>query len=233
MDREKLKGWIDQGLSLEQIGALVDRDPSTVGYWVKKHGLTPNGREKHAARGGLTVEQLQPLIDAGMTHRAIAEQLDRSVPTVRHWIVRHGLEQPRQARRRAIEEAKAKGRTITRTCRRHGETEYALVGAKRRPRCKKCRSEAVARRRRRVNESVINERGGKCIICGYSRCIRGLHLHHIDPKTKLFGIASRGLTRSIEEVRKEAAKCVVLCANCHAEVEDGVTELPDLGNEER
>jgi hypothetical protein len=26
--------------------------------------------------------------------------------------------------------------------------------------------------------------------------------------------------------REEAAKCVLLCANCHAEVENGVADLP-------
>jgi hypothetical protein len=32
MDRDQLKAWIDAGLSLPQIGALTNRDPSTVGY---------------------------------------------------------------------------------------------------------------------------------------------------------------------------------------------------------
>ena len=167
-----------------------------------------------------------PLIEAGMTHRAIAERLDRSVPTVRYWITRHGLEQPRRFRREEIEQAIRSNGTLVRRCRRHGETEYALVGTAKRPRCKKCRSEAVARRRRRVKETVIREKGGRCVICGYCRCIRALHLHHVDPETKLFGIAQRGLTRGIAEVREEAKKCVALCANCHMEVEDGIASLP-------
>jgi hypothetical protein len=41
MDRELLKGWLDGGLSLEEIGVLTNRDPSTVGYWCKKYGLEP------------------------------------------------------------------------------------------------------------------------------------------------------------------------------------------------
>jgi IS30 family transposase len=31
-------------------------------------------------------------------------------------------------------------------------------------------------------------------------------------------------TRSIAEVRAEVAKCVLLCANCHAEVEGGIVK---------
>lgn len=37
------------------------------------------------------------------------------------------------------------------------------------------------------------------------------------------------MTRSIERAREEAAKCVLLCANCHAEVEAGVRSLPLQG----
>lgn len=226
MDRDQLKQWIEQGLSLEQIAAVVDRDPSTVGYWVKKHGLEPNGRRKHAARGGLTPEELRPLVAKGLTHREIAERVDRSIPTVRYWITQHGLEQPRRVRRREVEAAAQKGHTVTRLCRRHGETEYAIVGSAERPRCKKCRSAAVARRRRHVKATVIAEKGGCCIICGYARCLRALHLHHVDPKTKAFGIAFRGYSRSLAAVREEAKKCVVLCSNCHMEVEEGIASLP-------
>jgi IS30 family transposase len=53
MDRELLERYLKQGLSLPQIGALIGRDPSTVGYWVQKHGLVANGRAKYAPRGGL------------------------------------------------------------------------------------------------------------------------------------------------------------------------------------
>ena len=53
MDRDRLKRYLEQGLSLPQIGALENRDPSTVGYWVRKHGLEANGRGKYAPRGAL------------------------------------------------------------------------------------------------------------------------------------------------------------------------------------
>jgi hypothetical protein len=34
------------------------------------------------------------------------------------------------------------------------------------------------------------------------------------------------VTRSIASFREEIAKCVLLCSNCHAEVEAGVRSLP-------
>ncbi len=73
--------------------------------------------------------------------------------------------------------------------------------------------------------------GGRCAICGYARCERALEFHHVDPATKAFAIAFQGVTRSIERARAEAAKCVLLCSNCHAEVEAGfdkaTLELPE------
>jgi hypothetical protein len=84
MDRELLERYLKQGLSLPQISALVGRDPSTVGYWVQKHGLVANGRAKYAPRGGLTRAQLEPFVDSGVTLEGMATALDRSAPTIRY-----------------------------------------------------------------------------------------------------------------------------------------------------
>lgn len=117
-------------------------------------------------------------------------------------------------------------RVIDGRCHVHGETKLAVVGRKRRRlHCKLCRSEAVARRRRKVKRILVEERGGRCEVCGHDRCIGALHFHHRDPATKCFGLAERGMTRSLAELRREAAKCALLCSNCHAEVEAGLTVL--------
>jgi hypothetical protein len=232
MDRDQLKTWLEEGLSLPQIGKLVGRDPSTVGYWVKRHGLTANGKTKYSPRGGLTRQQLEPLIDRGATLQEMAEVLDRSVWTVRRQLKKHGLTLNRKGGPRPsvlpeeLERAKAAGlRTVLGHCRMHGETQFALVGADRHPRCKQCRAEAVARRRRKIKEILVAESGGRCQLCGYDRHPVALHFHHVDPASKSFGLARRGITRSLEKVRAEAAKCVLLCSNCHAEVEAGLVAL--------
>lgn len=233
MDGDQLKEWLDAGLSLPQIGALTNRDPSTVGYWVKKHRLTANGRSTYAPRGGLAREQLEPLVERGATLQEIADEVRRSTSTVRHWLKKYGLKTrngrgPRGPRlRREIEIAIGNGeRSLIRHCERHGETEFAIVGSSRRLHCRRCRSEAVARRRRRVKEILVAEAGGRCVLCGYDRCLNALEFHHRDPGKKLFGVGQRGITRAIAEVRAEARKCALLCANCHAEVEAGFTQLP-------
>ena len=37
----------------------------------------------------------------------------------------------------------------------------------------------------------------------------------------------KGHTRSMRKLADEARKCILLCANCHSEVERGVTEIPE------
>jgi hypothetical protein len=76
-----------------------------------------------------------------------------------------------------------------------------------------------------VKEILVAEAGGACSACGYSACAAALEFHHLDPALKRFTVAGRGVTRSLAEARKEARKCVLLCGNCHAEVEAGVRVL--------
>jgi len=67
-------------------------------------------------------------------------------------------------------------------------------------------SEAVMRWRRRAKVRLLEEAGGACYLCGYDRCARALHFHHVDPSTKEYGIARGGITRAIEDLRAEASK---------------------------
>jgi hypothetical protein len=109
-------------------------------------------------------------------------------------------------------------------CPHHGETQHV-----REPRgylrCGRCRQEAVVRRRRKVKERLVHEAGGRCRLCGYSRCLAALEFHHLDPSAKQFGVAQNGMARSIERLRAEVRKCILLCSNCHAEVECGFSSL--------
>ena len=81
---------------------------------------------------------------------------------------------------------------------------------------------AVAKRRKKLKQMAVEFMGGKCKICGYQRCIRALEFHHIDPSKKEFSVSADGLTRSWEKIKQELAKTVLLCANCHREIEDGM-----------
>jgi transposase-like protein len=226
MEREALERYLSEGQSLAEIAAVFGCDRSTVGYWVRKHGLRAAHAERHAAKGALAREQLEPLVRHGLSVREIALRLDRSPSTVRHWLRQHGLStsHPRRAgRARGRRGADSARRALI--CSRHGTTEFWLEG-RGIYRCLKCRSEAVSRRRRRLKEVLVAEAGGKCQLCGYDRYIGALQFHHRDSAAKSFGLGERGFTRSLEAVRAEAAKCALLCSNCHAEVEAGIVNVP-------
>jgi transposase len=223
VDRVYLQLAVEQGLSLEEIGRRVGRHPSTVANWLAAHGLKAAYAGKFAGRGGLTRVELEPLADAGLSLREIAERVERSIATVRHWLAKHDLEELRKSRRRPPDPPPA-GSVVMRTCGRHGETphRYEKRGYYR---CRRCAQSYVATRRRRVKAILVEEAGGACALCGYSRCVAALQFHHVDPSLKEFAVSRRGITRGIAEVRAEAGKCVLLCSNCHAEVEAGVSAL--------
>lgn len=115
---------------------------------------------------------------------------------------------------------------VIRKCKHHGETEFVIEG-RGWPRCRKCRSESVIKRRRKVKSLLVNYFGGACKICGYDKCNEALDFHHLDPTKKEFGIAS-GHTLKFELLLQEAKKCILLCCRCHAEVECGLTKIDAL-----
>lgn len=71
---------------------------------------------------------------------------------------------------------------------------------------------------------IIKSRGGKCEVCGYDKNLSALQFHHKDPNTKKFPLDARHLSnRTMEEINNELDKCMLVCANCHAELHN-----PDL-----
>lgn len=91
MDKQSLELLLGQGVSIERIAKRFGKDPSTVSYWVSKHGLRSPFAEKHAAKGGIERGRLEELVEAGMTIAEIAERVGRSKATVRHWLRRYGM----------------------------------------------------------------------------------------------------------------------------------------------
>jgi DNA-binding transcriptional ArsR family regulator len=222
MDRDWLEAQLAAGRSIESIAREIGKHPSTVGYWLKKHGLTSRYAELHGPRGSLERERLAELVKQGLSNREIADAVGRSETTVRYWLRAHDL---RTLRAAAAPTPGGGARVIQRDCRIHGRTAWVRSGSSDRYRCKHCRSAAVTARRRRVKRLLIEEAGGRCILCGYDRFPGALHFHHLDPTQKSFALSLQGVTRSLEKARAEAAKCVLMCANCHAEVEGGVATI--------
>ena len=85
----------------------------------------------------------------------------------------------------------------------------------------------VTLRRKNLKEQAVSYKGGKCLICGYDRCLDALTFHHLDGH-KDFGIAARGYTRSWKAVKAELERCILVCATCHLEVHAGLHNVAAL-----
>ena len=110
-----------------------------------------------------------------------------------------------------------KPKNIEKECKHHGVCRWILEG-RGYYRCTKCRMDAVTRKRKKLKEELVIYKGGKCEICGYSKCIAALDFHHKDPTKKDFGLGKNGLTRGLEKCKLEVDKCMLVCANCHREI---------------
>jgi transposase-like protein len=220
MDRDWLEQQLADGRSIEAIARDLGRHPSSVAYWVHKHGLASMHAARHAPRGGIDSDALRELVEQGLSIRAIAGRLGVSPTTVRHWLARHELHTSR-AQRLRLGGASLQEPVIP--CPTHGPTPH-VRGSDGYWRCRRCRAEAVIRRRAQIRTTLIAEAGGACARCGYSEHPAALQFHHLDPATKAFTLRN-GDTRSLTRMRAEAAKCVLLCANCHAQVEAGDADI--------
>jgi hypothetical protein len=94
--------------------------------------------------------------------------------------------------------------------------------------CKACKHERLQCLRKNFKQWCVDYKGGKCINCGYNKCLSALDFHHLDPLTKDFSFGSRKGTIKKEKAILELDKCILLCRNCHAEVHAGVLILEEL-----
>jgi transposase len=229
MDGESLRLLLGQGLDVDEIASRFGKHPSTIAHWMDRHGLRTAAQERHAAKGGIERERLAELVGAGMTIAEIAKEVGLGKTTVRYWLRRYGMRTNNRVgpRHGAVgREAKDAGLlTVTLSCIHHGETAFVIEG-RGYYRCKRCRADGVARRRRRLKAILVREAGGCCCVCGYDRYLGALQFHHLVPDQKRLEISRNGVTLSLRALREEAKKCVLVCSNCHAEIEGGVSSVP-------
>jgi hypothetical protein len=80
------------------------------------------------------------------------------------------------------------------------------------------------RHSRKYKKLLCDIHGGKCSICGYSKCIRSLDFHHVVESSKCFTISTK-LNSSLSILVEESKKCSLLCANCHQELHSNHTTI--------
>ncbi|MBM3234383.1 hypothetical protein FJZ19_04810 [Candidatus Pacearchaeota archaeon] len=70
---------------------------------------------------------------------------------------------------------------------------------------------------RRYKRQLIEYLGGKCMHCGYNKCMAALEFHHNkEGKESVIAIMIKDYSK--QKALKEVNKCIILCANCHREL---------------
>ena len=70
--------------------------------------------------------------------------------------------------------------------------------------------------RKETKELLVEQKGGCCSKCGYSKCIGALDFHHPSGEEKKDKSLLMNI-RSLEKVLEDVKPLVLLCANCHRE----------------
>ena len=92
-------------------------------------------------------------------------------------------------------------------CQKNGKRKH-------KPNCRPCEQEIRIKKHWSKIVSILGHLC--CSICGYDNNLSALEFHHRDPRSKEFRIS--GIKEaSMTVLRKELAKCDILCANCHRE----------------
>lgn len=151
----------------------------------------------------MDLKRLRELVIARLSTWGIARELDTSQTNVRYWLKKIGLS----------------------TIRDHlcecGETDPERFmnkggGRKSKTRCKKCHARITIDRFRRNKEEAVAYLGGKCVLCGYDKCVGSLHFHHPNPAAKPKNWRSMK-SWNLGRIKKALDGCELLCANCHGE----------------
>lgn len=79
--------------------------------------------------------------------------------------------------------------------------------------------------RKSIKLMLMDSVGCKCQICGYNKCMNNLSFHHKNPSLKRFNISSEILLHPWQILIKEACKCIIVCHNCHGEINDGLLDV--------
>lgn len=79
-------------------------------------------------------------------------------------------------------------------------------------------------KRQENKQKLVNYKGGKCQFCPYDTNIKALQFHHVDPSIKNFSIQARH-NYNFNKLVNEVDKCLLLCANCHAEEHSMLDQL--------
>lgn len=94
--------------------------------------------------------------------------------------------------------------------------------------CKECEKIKNKEKHEKRRDLITELKKCGCVCCGEKETCC-LDFHHIDQEHKEFNMGS-ALNKSEERILEEAAKCVVVCSNCHRKIHSGLIDIFDYIN---
>lgn len=152
------------------------------------------------------------------TMREAARSLKTSFSNFRYWIAKHKIDVSAHIQKSDInrycprcEQTKKREEFY---CKRgkEGSSSY----------CKICTNAETTERQRKFKHLCVEYKGGKCIHCGYNKCIGALDFHHRNPAIKEFSISMAKHHSFLDNIKEELDKCDLVCSNCHREIHDKI-----------
>jgi hypothetical protein len=117
-------------------------------------------------------------INQGLSTWKIAEELNTTQPNIRYWLKKYNLQTQRTTNQL----------NSNRTCLTcniiQPQDNFYKRGKKYMSHCKTCYQDKYTKARRDNKQKGVDYLGGKCIKCGYNKCIAALEFHHLNPKEK-------------------------------------------------
>lgn len=150
----------------------------------------------------MNIEQLKVYMNDGLSIKDISVLTDTSYSTIRYYFKKYGLlPNPHTKKHQCIH------------CNEQDVTQFY---GKNKEVCKPCFNRLSVQRWNAQKQKAVEYKGGKCVYCGYSKCLSALEFHHRDPSEKEFAWDMMR-KQAWDKVVTELDKCDLVCANCHRE----------------
>lgn len=169
-------------------------------------------------------EEIESLISESKSLNQISKETGKSLTTIRYWVKKLKISfETKSFSDQGVKEygefrycPRCKSEcSIDQFYNRRGKKNSSVY-------CKKCTTDQVVERTKRLKQEMVDYKGGCCEICGYDKYIGALDFHHINPNEKDFTIAKVRQYKFDEVIKEELDKCMLVCSNCHRKIHGGL-----------
>lgn len=231
MKKEEILKLRKQGLTINQIVDKLHCAKSTVSYHINNHNLGGNIESFLFGVSNEKIKQIKILRNDNKTYKEISNLIEISEDKLIKICRKYNLNKPINVLKKEFNKTDVinfyqKVKSIRKTAKNFSTSRETIrkilpdeiVSQSTNNRQTKTKSQSVIEWRKRKKIELVEYKGGKCERCDYHKSLNALTFHHKDPSLKDFTISSKSY--SIERLKKEVDKCILLCSNCHIELHE-------------